>query len=163
MSFYQVGHLIAVLLTGLVAGLFYSYACSVTGGLGKLSDKEYLAAFQAINKAILNPWFFASFMGCLLVLPLTSWLSYSAGGNTPFYFQLSATLVYFIGVFGVTIFANVPLNNAVGNFNIGTASVKEIFAQRELFEAPWNKYNMIRTVAAILSFLLAILSILTIE
>ncbi len=63
MAFYQIIQAVAALLTGLAAGLFYSYACSVTGALGRLPDREYVMAFQSINTAILNAWFFASFMG----------------------------------------------------------------------------------------------------
>lgn len=167
MNFYQITQLLATLLTGLIAGLFYAYQCSVIGGLGQLGDKAYVMAFQSINKVILNPWFFASFMGCLLVLPLASWLSYGlpagqAGSGTQgsFYFLLVATLVYFVGVFGVTIFGNVPLNETLANFNVETASAKELFSLRQSFEIAWNKYNLIRTLAAVLSFLLCILSIL---
>lgn len=149
----------AILLAGLVAGLFYAYECSVTGGLGKLPDREYLTAFQSINKVILNPYFFASFMGCVFVLPLASWLSYHAGAHVSFYFMLSATVVYLVGVFGVTVVSNVPLNEALANFNVDTSSAEEIRSLRDRFESPWNKYNLIRTVAAIASFLLTILSI----
>ncbi len=160
MVFYQMVHIIAVLLTGLVAGLFYSYANSVTGGLGKLSDKEYLMAFQSINRAILNVWFFVGFMGGLVVLPVATWLSYNEGINFSFCLLLSATLIYVVGVFGVTIFGNVPLNNILEKFDINAASHQELLSLREKFEASWNKWNLIRTVAAVLSFFLVILSIL---
>lgn len=62
MTTMQLIQIIAVVLTGLVAGLLYGYACSVTGGLGRLPDADYLSAFQSINKAIQNPWFFISFI-----------------------------------------------------------------------------------------------------
>lgn len=159
MAFYQTVQVIAVLLTGLVAGLFYSYACSVTGGLGKLSDREYLMAFQSINRVILNPWFFASFMGSLVALPLATWFSYHAGLNSSFWLMLIATFVYVIGVFGVTVLANVPLNNMLDNFNLNAASSGELFTLRERFETSWNTLNLVRTLAAVISFLLAILSI----
>ncbi len=160
MVFYQMVQIIAVLLTGLVAGLFYSYAYSVTGGLGKLSDKEYLMAFQSINRAILNVLFFAGFIGSLIVLPVATWLSYNAGITFSFCLLLSATVIYVVGVFAVTIFGNVPLNNMLENFNINEASPQELFSLREKFEASWNKLNLIRTVAAVLSFLMAIFSVL---
>ncbi|CAL1517676.1 hypothetical protein MMC2321_01412 [Chitinophaga sp. MM2321] len=163
MIFYQLVQIIAVLLTGLAAGLFYSYACSVTGGLGKLSDREYLLAFQSIDNAILNAWFFTSFMGSLVVLPLATWLSYHVGGNFSFWLLLAATTIYAIGVFGVTIAGNVPLNNMLKDFDVSTASPQELFSLRERFEAPWNKLNLIRTIAAIFSFLLVILSLLKIK
>jgi len=161
MAFYQLVQIITVLLTGLVAGLFYSYACSVTGALGRLSNREYIMAFQSINQAILNAWFFASFMGSLIALPLTTWLSYRTDAS--FWWLLSATFLYVVGVFGVTIFGNIPLNNMLEHFNINTASPQELLSLRERFEHPWNKLNLIRTIAAVISFVLALLSLLKIK
>jgi uncharacterized membrane protein len=149
----------AILLTGLIAGLFYSYDCSVIKGLGNLSDAEYLSAFQSINRAILNPYFFISFMGSLLVLPIAAWLNYKEGGTTSCYLLIAATFVYVIGTFGVTILGNVPLNNFVDRFDITTSSPADIKALRQKFETSWNMLNHIRTYANILSFLLTILSL----
>lgn len=158
MAFYPFAQVITVLLTGLVAGLFYSYACSVTGALAKLPDREYIMTFQSINTAILNGWFFASFMGSLIFLPLATWLSHRSGFEPAFWLLLSATALYAIGVFGVTMFGNVPLNNMIARFDLNTATPEDILSLRERFEIPWNKLNLIRTLAAVLSFLLAVLS-----
>lgn len=149
----------AILFTGLIAGLFYSYDCSVIKGLGNLPDPEYLSAFKSINRAILNPYFFISFMGSLLVLPIAAWLNYKDGGTTSCYFLIAATLVYVAGVFGVTMLGNVPLNNLVDRFDLTTASQADIQTMRQKFEMSWNRLNHIRTYANILSFLLAILSL----
>ena len=54
---------ITTLLTGLIAGLFYCWSISVTKGLALLPDREYLLAFQQLNRAILNPLFLTAFMG----------------------------------------------------------------------------------------------------
>lgn len=148
----------AILLTGLLAGLFYGYDCSVVKGLGQLQNDAYLHAFQSINKAIQNPWFFISFMGSLLILPVASWLSYKQGAT--FYLLLSASILYFIGVFGVTIGCNIPLNEQLANFQISTATESEISAMRKAFEHSWNTWHRIRTIAAIGVFLLTILSLL---
>lgn len=155
----QVFQFTSVVLAGLVAGLLYGYDCSVTKGLGQLENEAYLKAFQSINKAIQNPYFFMSFMGSLLVLPVTTWLSYK-NGSASFYLTLSATLVYFIGVLGVTMFGNVPLNQQLENFKIPGATETDITAMRRAFENTWNKYHTIRTIAAIGAFCLLVLSLL---
>jgi len=156
---YNVFHIATILLTGLIAGLFYGYDCSIIKGFRNIPDKEYLNAFQSINRAILNPWFFISFMGSLLILPLVTWLSYKAATPVSFYLLLAATILYTIGVFGVTMFGNVPLNNQLDQFDIPNAAPDAIKALRQEFETNWNKFNAIRTYAAILSFLLAIVSL----
>ncbi|MFA6060832.1 MAG: anthrone oxygenase family protein [Taibaiella sp.] len=151
--------IIAILLTGLIAGLFYGYDCSIIKGLGNLPDREYLGAFKSINRVILNPYFFISFMGSMLVLPIAVWLSYKDGGTTSCYLLAAATIVYGAGVFGVTILGNVPLNNLVERFDISAASQADIQALRQKFETSWNKLHHIRTYANILSFLLTIISL----
>ena len=149
---------VSALLTGLSAGLFYSYSCSVNLGLNKLPDAEYLRAMQQINKAILNPAFFASFMGSVLVLVLASWLSYSLQHAFQLKMLLTATSIYAIGVLGITILGNVPLNEALANFDIHAATSSEILRQRELFEQPWNRFHGVRTCCAFLAFVFTLIS-----
>ena len=149
----------AAFLTALITGLFYAYSCSVNLGLGRLSDAEYLKAMQNINREILNPWFFMSFMGTLGVLPVATWLQYKAGHTESFYYLLAASVLYLVGTFGVTVLGNVPLNEALDKFDIDAASVSEIKSQRIRFETPWNRLNRVRTIASILSLLLVLVSI----
>jgi uncharacterized membrane protein len=160
MLIYNLINVLSIVLVGLAAGLLYGYDCSVIGGLGKLSDKEFLAAFQSINRVILNPYFFVSFMGCLIALPVAAWLNYKTGNPGSFYYLLGATLVYAIGVFGVTMLGNVPLNNILDRFDISNASTEAINGMRQKFEAKWNMLHHIRTYAAIISFILSIISLI---
>lgn len=146
----------AVLLSGLVAGLFYGYDCSVTKGLAQVQPDAYLQSFQAINKAIQTPYFFVSFLGCLLLLPVATWLSRGQGQHADFYLLLSATLIYYTGVFGVTIMGNIPLNERLANFPLATATENEKTAMRNVFEHTWNLYHRIRTVASVVAFVLTI-------
>ena len=144
-----------VITMGLIAGLFYSYVCSVNIGLGLLPDKEYLAAMQSINEAIQNPLFFLSFMGAVILLPVGCFLHYQ---QPRFTLLLWATIVYLIGAFAVTIFGNVPLNETLAQFNLKSATMAEIVNQRVKFEGAWNKLHVIRTLASIASFVLVILA-----
>ena len=61
--------------------------------------------------------------------------------------------------FGVTIFGNVPLNEALDAFPLKTATLEEISRARRDFEIPWNNLHSIRTVASVISLLLVIISI----
>lgn len=147
-------------LTALIAGLFYSYSCSVNIGLSRLPDHEYLRAMQSINRAILNPWFFASFIGTLILLPVCAWMLYRhESGSVSFYLILFAALIYMLGVFGVTMFGNVPLNETLDKFDIGSAVVSELKAQRVAFEKPWNMLNLVRTIGSLISLLLTLAAV----
>ena len=158
MTFSNIVLLAAAFTTALIAGLFYGYSCSVNAALGRLPDAGYLAAMQSINREILNPLFFMSFMGTLILLPLSTWLQFSHPVSFRFYLLLAATLVYAVGTFGVTIMGNVPLNNALDAFNIQSASPEALHQQRELFEKPWNKLHSIRTITNAIALILVLIA-----
>ena len=146
--------------TALITGLFYAYSCSVNPGLSRLSDVEYLRAMQSINRAILNPWFFLSFIGTLILLPLATWSVYRFDSlSISFYLLLASALVYIVGVFGVTVVGNVPLNDMLDKYMIDPSQVSSLNAQRLAFEKPWNRLHSIRTLACLFSLALTLLSI----
>lgn len=149
--------LTTALASALIAGLFYSYSCSVNPGLGALSDQHYLTAMQSINRVILNPAFFFSFMGTLILLPIST---YQHFGTARFSWLLAATVVYVVGTFGVTMFGNVPLNEALDKIDITATHARELAQQRAAFELPWNRLHSIRTIASVISLILVIIACL---
>lgn len=148
--------LFTALTTALSAGVFFTWSCSVTPGLARLSDERYLVAFQEMNRAIQNPLFFACLFGAALLLPASTFLHYRPGNMVCFWLLLSATLLYLIFVMGVTILGNVPLNESLDAFHITEASPADMAAKRAAFEVPWNRLNTIRTIAGALALLLAL-------
>lgn len=150
---------LTVLATGLLAGLFYGYSCSVNGGLGNLSDEKYLEAFQSIDRVIQNPVFMLSFIGPAFLLPLATLLAYQSNQSASLFYLLVAVIVYFTGVLGITFFGNIPLNEKLANFSIATASIEDIVAMRRAFEVRWNIFHFVRTIASIIAFCAAILAI----
>ncbi|MCL9804320.1 DUF1772 domain-containing protein [Flavobacterium amniphilum] len=148
--------LITTTFSALMAGLFYAYTCSVNLGLGKLSDIEYIKAMQSINREIQNPVFFSCFFGTLILIPLSAFLQYNQQATFKAWLLLTAAVTYAIGVFGVTVFGNVPLNEALENFNTIGVAKEVIQHQRALFETKWNLLNTVRTVFSILTVMLLI-------
>jgi uncharacterized membrane protein len=145
--------LITTGITGLIAGLFYCWSVSVTRGLALLPDREYLLVFQQLNRAILNPLVLVAFMGLVFLLPIVTWTHYQRPLPRTFWLLLCATFLYLVGVIGITMFGNVPMNNALDVFDINAASPAQIAAKRLAFETRWNSLNNVRTVACIASFL----------
>ncbi len=97
-------------------------------------------------------------MGTLFLLPLSTWMSYQKPLPMRFWLLLAASLIYFIGVMGVTMGANVPMNNELAVFQTETTTTAEIAAKRLGFETRWNLLNNIRTLCCILSFTLTALA-----
>jgi uncharacterized membrane protein len=151
--------IISITLLGLMAGLLYGYSCSVNPGLAKLTDAEYIKAMQSINEAIQNPVFFVSFIGSMLVLPFTTWQVYDPEFKTCYNYMLLATLVYVVGVFGITLLGNVPLNNRLANYHLDANNESDIRNVRIIFEDAWSNFHLARTVSAVVAFVLSILSL----
>lgn len=153
--------LITAVLTSLISGFFYAYSCSVNPGLARLTDTEYIRAMQSINRAVLNPVFFASFFGTLVLLPVSCWVWFMVQGlSYGFLLLLAASTFYIVGVFGVTGLGNVPLNESLDKLNINAAAPQEISAHRTMFEAPWNRYHSFRTWANFISLGFILLAII---
>lgn len=150
--------ILTTLSSGLMAGLFYSWSISVTPGLAKVNDENYLKAFQSMNRAILNPVFLIIFMGLVILLILLSYLSYNSTEPAQFWYILSATVLYIAGVIVVTIFGNVPMNNKLEVLQIESINLEQMASFRLGFENKWNKLNMIRTICSALSFLMLIMA-----
>ena len=150
--------LLSIFSSGLIAGLFYSWSISVTPGLTKISDKSYLEAFQSMNRAILNPAFFVTFMGLVILLPFLSYTYYEPSISTQFWLIFSATILYMAGVMAITIFGNVPMNNTLEVLQIATMSPEQMASFRLEFESRWNNLNMIRTICSSLTFVFLIIA-----
>jgi uncharacterized membrane protein len=51
----------ATVATGLMAGVYFIYAVAIMPGLRRLDDSGFVAAFQATDRAIINPVFLVAF------------------------------------------------------------------------------------------------------
>jgi uncharacterized membrane protein len=147
LELFRSGALVAATITsGLMAGLYYAYACSVMPGLSRTDDRTFISAMQQINVAILNPWFFVSFFGALVFTALAAVLHLRGDGRAVLPW-IAAALVLYIATLVITFGFNVALNNelvAAGDPD----RIADLAAVRERFEASWVRWNIARTVAS---------------
>lgn len=141
----------------LIAGLYYGWSCSVIPGLHRLDDGAYVEAMNAMDRAIINPVFFLSFFGAALLLPIGTYLH---RGTPRFLWLLAASAVYIVASLGVTMFGNVPLNDALGAVDPHAASAADLARHRAAFEGPWVRLHTVRTWATVASLALAVIACL---
>lgn len=134
-NFKMIVLLVSILFTGLTAGLCFTWSNAVTPGLGRLDDLGFLKAFQAMNRAIINPSFLIVFMGPSLLLFINAFVFKNSSQFT-FTSYLVAAILFFTGVGLVTIFKNVPLNEILDKTVLETASNVELTELRKTFEQP---------------------------
>lgn len=140
----------ATVAMGLLAGLFYSYACSVMPGLSRTEDRTFVSGMQQINVAILNSWFFATFLGAPLVTALAGLLQLGAGSR-PVLLWIVAAFILSAVAFVITIVVNVPLNDALAAAGDPT-QVADLAAVRAQFEPSWVRWNVARAIAFTAAF-----------
>jgi uncharacterized membrane protein len=148
----------AILFTGIMAGVFFTWSNAVKPGIGKLSDLEYLRALQSMNRLILNKTFIFVFAGAIIAVALVPIFYLHLYPKNVFWLFICTFIIYGIGAFGVTIFGNIPLNETLDKASLETFTSEELKLLRTSIEGKWNKFNLIRSASSILSFILLVFS-----
>ena len=141
--------LAATITMGLAAGAFALYAHTIMPGLKKTDDHTFVAAFQSIDRAIINPWFMAgAFVGALLFTLLAA-LAHLGQDALPW---IAAALVLYLVAFVITIAVNVPLNDAIKAAG-DPDRIRDLAGVRERFhEARWAAWNLVRVATSLGAF-----------
>ena len=148
MEVFRGAALIAATITvGLAAGVFFAYANSVMPGLRRTDDRTFVGAFQAVDKAIVNPLFMACLFGALVLAGLAAGLQINADDSSVLPWAAAAFVLYLSAII-ITVVVNVPLNNAIqaaGNPD----HVDDLAAVRRQFnEAKWAAWNIVRALVS---------------
>jgi uncharacterized membrane protein len=149
---WQVVTLLAATLTmGLMAGVFGLYSHTIMRGLGETDDRTFVGAFQAIDRAIINPLFMVTFMGALVLTGIAGVLYLGDDDHTVLPWVAVALGLYLV-VFGITVAVHVPLNDdikAAGDPD----HVANLAAVRDAFhETRWVAWNAVRAVLSTAAF-----------
>lgn len=152
--------LTAIFLNGLLAGVFFTWTNAITPGIGRLEDIDYLRAFQFMNKTILNPLFYIVFFGPIVFSPIALIIQFNEAININFWFLLASSILYGIGVVGITFLGNIPLNERLDALDLDRITVLNAEEFRKAYEQNWNNLHLIRTLTSSLSLILLLISLL---
>ncbi len=145
----------SIVATGLMSGLWYGWTVSVIPGTRRVGDENYVETMQQINRAIINPAFVIPFIGIPVVIGAAAVLQFRSGDARRGWLLAGAAGAYVIGVLGVTIGGNVPLNDALDAFDLEGSDEEAIGARRDSYETPWNRWHYVRTLGNLVSLGLA--------
>jgi uncharacterized membrane protein len=138
---------VAVVLTGLSAGLFATFSYVVMPGLRRVEDGAFVGSMRAINVAILNPVFAVVFGGAAVALAAALVTSWDAEARP---WLIAALVLYVAGAFVVTGAVNIPLNDAL---EAGSSAPSQL---RGSFEGRWVLWNHLRSMLTVASFVCAV-------
>jgi uncharacterized membrane protein len=141
--------LAATVSMGLVAGVFGLYAHTIMPGLGRTGDRTFVGAFQAIDRAIINPWFIGGEFFGALALTIVAAIVHLGRDPLPW---IAAALVLYLVTFVITIAVNVPLNDGIKAAG-DPDRIADLAAVRERFnEARWRSWNLVRVLTSTVAF-----------
>ena len=143
----------ALLLSGAIFGFFYAWICSTMWGLDAADPRNALAAMQAMNASVRNAVFFPSFFLTPVALGAVAALLLPTQRAPAMCFG-AAAVIYLCGGLVLTMIVNVPMNEALAQIAIpdDPAEAAKIWQD---YSQPWQFWNVTRTVASGVSFLLA--------
>jgi uncharacterized membrane protein len=138
----------ATFTMGLSAGVFALYAHTVMPGLKRTDDRTFVAAFQSLDRSIMNPWFLGgTFLGALV---LSGAAAVTNRGHDAFPWTIAAVALYG-GVVVITMAVHVPLNDAVKA--AGNPAGIDVAAVRARFhEGRWAAWNGVRVAGSLAAF-----------
>jgi uncharacterized membrane protein len=141
----------STLTLGLIAGVFYTYACSVMRTLRGVDDRTFVTVMQRINRDIQNGWFFLSFIGALLFTTLSLVLFIGVDGSV--LLPVAIGLAFYVLAFGITMRVNIPMNVRLDQAGNPERMEERTLAEaRAAFEVSWFRANLNRGLASTAAF-----------
>jgi uncharacterized membrane protein len=140
----------AVMTTGLMAGIYGIYSNAFMPGLAKTDDKTFVGAFQAVDRAILNPVFLLlGFLGAAVFSALAGVLSLKEKALP----WIAVAFVLYLITMIITMAVNVPMNDALKA--AGDPDTIDVTAARAAFdETKWQTFNLVRVLLSTIAFAL---------
>ncbi len=140
---------LATLVTGIMAGFFYTYTFNVNLAMLQVDGATYAIVQSLFNQNVRHVVFFVFFFGggALSVLALAvNWKHYR---TAPFWLMAAAGLLYVLGIIVFTANVNLPLNYYTESWD-PQALPSDWAATRDA----WNTANATRVGVSFAAFLL---------
>ncbi|MEX5727518.1 putative membrane protein [Rhodovulum iodosum] len=153
---FYLAHL-TVLAYALVGGVFLAFSDFIMRALSVTSGQGGAEAMQAINREVFRWVFMVLFLGLAPVSLLIAAYGAIVVAHGPGTVMMLAGLTYFVGCFGVTVFFNVPMNEALAGMEASADATLDYWARTYL--PRWSFWNTVRTVACGLSAALLLFSL----
>jgi uncharacterized membrane protein len=147
---------LSALGAGLTTGTWFAFSVFVMAGLARIPAAQGIAAMQSINITVINPLFMAAFLGTgilSLAVATMAFLNWGQGGRL---LLIAAAVLYLVGVLGVTMAFNVPLNDALAAVEPASTEGAQLWSR---YLSVWLAWNHVRAVAGLASFAAFVLAL----
>ncbi|MEM7461193.1 MAG: anthrone oxygenase family protein [Pseudomonadota bacterium] len=136
---------VTIVAYAVVGGVVIAFSDFIMRSLAQTNHGD--RTMQVINREVFRWVFMTLFIGLAPVsLGIAAYGMLVMGGVAGKLIML-AGLTYLIGCFGVTIWRNVPMNNALANLEAGTRAATTYW--EETYVPRWTFWNSVRATACI--------------
>jgi uncharacterized membrane protein len=148
----------AILAYALVGGVFLAFSDFIMRSLALTGGHGGVEAMQVINREVFRWVFMALFLGmAAFSLIVAGYGAFALSGPAGTLIMM-AGLVYLIGCFGVTVFFNVPMNEALAGMEMSSDTTRDYWLQT--YVPRWTFWNSVRTFASAASAALLLFGLL---
>jgi len=140
---------LATLVTGIMAGFFYTYTFNVNLAMLEVNGSTYAVVQSLFNENVRHLMFFVFFFGggaAALLAAVINWRHYQ---HPTFWMIVGAGLLYGLGIIVFTANVNLPLNYYTESWD-----PQNLPADWDATRAAWNQANDWRVAASGTSFAL---------
>jgi len=146
--------IVAIVGSGLGAGIFLAFSSGVMPGLARASDDTYVSAMREMNIAIpKSPAFVLPLFLPPLLLGGAAVAAFAGGETVTGVLLAVAAVAFLIGGPLLTGGRNIPLNNA-----LEASRGSDAAAARAAFDRPWRAWNHARTLLTLAGFAIAVVA-----
>lgn len=149
---------IAILAYALVGGVFLAFSDFIMRSLALTGGTGGVEAMQVINREVFRWVFMVLFLGMAAVSLVVAGYGTANLTHPSGWLILIAGIVYLIGCFGVTVFFNVPMNEALAGMDLSQDATRTYWSGTYL--PRWTFWNTVRTVACGVSAALLLFGLL---
>jgi uncharacterized membrane protein len=137
--------ILAALFCGLMAGFFFAFSFLVMRALEVQPGIAGMPVMQTINVVVFNPVFGISFSAAPAFCVLAMNTAFVHRRDSAANYVLAGGALYLVGTLYVTVFGNVPLNDALAAVPAASGAAPEMWAR---YLREWVPWNHLRTAAA---------------
>ena len=144
-----------IVITGLMGGIYFAFSIFLLKSLSQLPELQAARAMNKINDVIVNTVFLPMFIvstlwyAGLIIWSIVHWQNLNSA------YLITAALVYIVGMFLVTAFGNVPLNNRLQRSASSDAALIRCWRR---YHRQWAELNHLRTISCTVSLVLLVIT-----
>mgnify|MGYP001803702899 CR=1 FL=1 len=149
------------LWSAVVGGVFSAFSEFIMSALRKTEASGAIEAMQHINRDVIGTQFVAGILSIAVFSLLFAFYSLAVFDGLPLVILILAPLVYLPSVFLMTMFGNVPMNNALDRLSHDSLDARIYW---EKYTRLWTRFNHARSLGSVLTaglYLIAAVTLIT--